>query len=475
MPMIVAPIAGALSDRIGGQRLMGTGLALQAIGLAWIAAVSTPTTPYIDLVAPFTISGSGMALFFAPVANVVLSSVRPAEQGQASGANNAIRELGGVLGVAVLASIFAHDGGYGSRTGVHRRDGAGRLRSAPRSSLVGSVARVRDRPAVAAGRERGELPEPRARARSLSSRVPSRSDRDNGAGGGRTGERAGACSSSAQARRSSACSRRRGSHGHLDGGLRPRSRRRPGSRSPTAAASSRPRTSRRSSGSPRRSTLDGRDRARHRPRRSPSRPGWPRSSGSPHPVSPATATARRRTSSGSARRSPPPGCPSRAGRSCPRTSALGARSCRVVVKARRPDRRAAGRGSSRDDARARGGDRRAARGASRGGGRARRGATSTGPEVTVSGFSAGGELRPARRDRPRLRRTAAAFGVPLAQIWPSPHAEAAIEVARRAVEALGIEDGPVLHAAPDQPRRPRGDRGRRPARRRPRRRARRRS
>ena len=114
MPMIVAPIAGAFSDRIGGHRLMGAGLALQAIGLGWIAAISTPTMPYIDVVLPFTISGAGMALFFAPVANVVLSSVGVSEQGQASGANNAIRELGGVLGVAVLASIFAHEGGYRS-------------------------------------------------------------------------------------------------------------------------------------------------------------------------------------------------------------------------------------------------------------------------------------------------------------------------------------------------------------------------
>jgi MFS family permease len=91
---------------------MGTGLALQAAGLAWIAAVSTPTTPYAELVIPFTLSGIGMGLFFAPVANVVLSSVRPAEEGQASGANSAIRELGGVFGVAVLASVFSHYGGY---------------------------------------------------------------------------------------------------------------------------------------------------------------------------------------------------------------------------------------------------------------------------------------------------------------------------------------------------------------------------
>jgi EmrB/QacA subfamily drug resistance transporter len=114
MPIFIAPIAGALSDRIGGGRIMAVGLALQAAGLGWIAAVSTPTVPYADLVVPFVLSGMGMALFFAPVANVVLGAVRPEEEGQASGATNAIRELGGVFGVAVLASIFASYGGYGS-------------------------------------------------------------------------------------------------------------------------------------------------------------------------------------------------------------------------------------------------------------------------------------------------------------------------------------------------------------------------
>ena len=116
MPMIAAPIAGALSDRISPSRIIGTGLALQAVGLAWIAMVSTPTTPYVDLIAPFTLSGIGMGLFFAPIANLILSSVRLEEEGQASGANNAIRELGGVLGVAVLASVFSHYGGYTSGT-----------------------------------------------------------------------------------------------------------------------------------------------------------------------------------------------------------------------------------------------------------------------------------------------------------------------------------------------------------------------
>ena len=113
-PMFIAPLAGALSDKIPAKNLIGVGLAMQAGALAWIASVTTPTTPYAQLIGPFMVAGVGMALFFAPVANLVLSAVRPEEEGKSSGANNAIRELGGVFGVAVLASIFAHVGGYGT-------------------------------------------------------------------------------------------------------------------------------------------------------------------------------------------------------------------------------------------------------------------------------------------------------------------------------------------------------------------------
>ena len=114
MPMLVAPIAGALTDRIGGRPFLAGGLALQALGLAWIAAVSEPDIGYASLVGPFIVSGIGMGMFFAPVANVVLSAVGARDEGKASGASNAIREVGGVFGVAVLASIFARTGGYES-------------------------------------------------------------------------------------------------------------------------------------------------------------------------------------------------------------------------------------------------------------------------------------------------------------------------------------------------------------------------
>jgi EmrB/QacA subfamily drug resistance transporter len=114
MPMFIAPVAGLLSDRIGARPLMAGGLALQAIAIGWLSAVVTPDVAYGSLIAPFILAGSGMALVFAPAANSVLGSVKPEEAGQASGATNAIRELGGVLGVAVLASVFTAHGGYGS-------------------------------------------------------------------------------------------------------------------------------------------------------------------------------------------------------------------------------------------------------------------------------------------------------------------------------------------------------------------------
>ena len=114
MPMIVAPIAGILSDRIGGRPVVATGLALQAIGLGWFAVILNTDVSYAAQLPALVLSGIGMALYFAPAANVLMSTVRPADQGRASGANNALREVGGALGVAVLASVFSAQGGYES-------------------------------------------------------------------------------------------------------------------------------------------------------------------------------------------------------------------------------------------------------------------------------------------------------------------------------------------------------------------------
>ena len=114
MPMVVAPIGAALTQRYGGRPVLTTGLLFQAAGLAWLALVITTTVPYSAVVGAFVLSGVGMALFFVPLATVVLSSVRPEQEGVASGTNSAFRELGGVLGIATLGAVFSARGGYSS-------------------------------------------------------------------------------------------------------------------------------------------------------------------------------------------------------------------------------------------------------------------------------------------------------------------------------------------------------------------------
>jgi EmrB/QacA subfamily drug resistance transporter len=112
--MVVAPLAGYFSERYGSRLFMAAGLALQAIALGWLAALASVHVSYLSMVGPFILGGSGMAMVFAPSANAVLASVRTDQAGLASGATNAIRELGGVLGVSVLATVFTSHGGYAS-------------------------------------------------------------------------------------------------------------------------------------------------------------------------------------------------------------------------------------------------------------------------------------------------------------------------------------------------------------------------
>jgi EmrB/QacA subfamily drug resistance transporter len=112
--MIVSPLAGYFSERYGSRLFMVAGLSLQALALAWLAELAGVHESYASMIVPFVLAGAGMALVFAPAANAVLSSVRTEQAGQASGVTNAIRELGGVLGIAVLATVFTSHGSYAS-------------------------------------------------------------------------------------------------------------------------------------------------------------------------------------------------------------------------------------------------------------------------------------------------------------------------------------------------------------------------
>jgi EmrB/QacA subfamily drug resistance transporter len=114
MPMLVAPVAGALANRYGNRPFMVLGLALQAIGLGWVAAIAAPGMGYAELGVALAVAGVGTSMCFPTVANAVIGSVPAEEAGVASGTNSAVREIGGVFGIAVLAAVFTHAGGYSS-------------------------------------------------------------------------------------------------------------------------------------------------------------------------------------------------------------------------------------------------------------------------------------------------------------------------------------------------------------------------
>jgi EmrB/QacA subfamily drug resistance transporter len=115
-PMIVSPIAGKLAERRGNRPFMALGLTLQCVGLAWFAAIASVGQGFGELGAALAVAGVGIGMVFPTVSTEVLASVPADVVGVASGTNSAIRELGGVFGVAVLASVFSRPGVYTSPT-----------------------------------------------------------------------------------------------------------------------------------------------------------------------------------------------------------------------------------------------------------------------------------------------------------------------------------------------------------------------
>jgi len=110
----IAPIAGALADRIGERPLMVGGLLLQAAGMAWLALIADPGLAYSELLAPFIVAGVGVSMAIPAAQNSVVGSVAMEALGKAAGVNSMMRELGGVFGIAVVVAVFAAAGSYAS-------------------------------------------------------------------------------------------------------------------------------------------------------------------------------------------------------------------------------------------------------------------------------------------------------------------------------------------------------------------------
>jgi EmrB/QacA subfamily drug resistance transporter len=111
---VVAPIAGALVNRLGERPLIAGGLLLQAVGMAWVALIAAPDLAYVNLVAPLILAGAGVSMAMPASQNAVLSAVAPTEIGKASGTFNMLRFLGGVFGIAILVAVFSAAGSFAS-------------------------------------------------------------------------------------------------------------------------------------------------------------------------------------------------------------------------------------------------------------------------------------------------------------------------------------------------------------------------
>jgi len=111
---LVAPIAGALTNRIGERRLVALGLAMQAAGMGWIALIAAPGMTYWPMIAPLVIAGAGISMAIPSAQNAVMNAVGARDLGKASGAYMTMRQLGGVFGLAIGVAVFAGAGGYAS-------------------------------------------------------------------------------------------------------------------------------------------------------------------------------------------------------------------------------------------------------------------------------------------------------------------------------------------------------------------------
>jgi EmrB/QacA subfamily drug resistance transporter len=117
-PLVVAPIAGALSDRIGARALTVPGLVLQAVGLGWIVHLAATSADYGRYIVPFVIAGTGISMALPCVTASGLNAAPPAMLGKAAGALNTMQQFGAVFGIAIVTAVFNSKGSLASSAAV---------------------------------------------------------------------------------------------------------------------------------------------------------------------------------------------------------------------------------------------------------------------------------------------------------------------------------------------------------------------
>jgi len=104
--MFVAPVAGRMTDKIGGKFILMSGLILFGAGMGWIALIAHPAASWPVFLAPLIVAGLGMGCIFAPMVTVAMRNIEPRMAGAASGVLNTVRQVGLVIGTAAVGALL---------------------------------------------------------------------------------------------------------------------------------------------------------------------------------------------------------------------------------------------------------------------------------------------------------------------------------------------------------------------------------
>ena len=102
--MILSPISGSMTAKMGPRRLISFGMVVTGIGMLMLLILDVGTS-YYRVLPGFILMGLGMSFIWAPMTTAVLNSVEPEKSGIASAVNGAIREIGTAFGIALLGTI----------------------------------------------------------------------------------------------------------------------------------------------------------------------------------------------------------------------------------------------------------------------------------------------------------------------------------------------------------------------------------
>src|SRR6478752_359550 len=122
--LFVAPVAGRMTDKIGGKYILMSGLTLFGAGMGWLALIAHPNSTWPSFLAPLIVAGLGLGCIFAPLVTTAMRNIPPQLAGAASGVLNTVRQVGLVIGTAAVGALLQNRLVSAMTTQANARTGA---------------------------------------------------------------------------------------------------------------------------------------------------------------------------------------------------------------------------------------------------------------------------------------------------------------------------------------------------------------